>query len=52
MRQARALSEVRSGFVDRAVIRAARTARGGHMFQFCSRCQRLVLRAGGCNHVT
>ncbi|KAH6854220.1 hypothetical protein B0I37DRAFT_410323 [Chaetomium sp. MPI-CAGE-AT-0009] len=45
------MNEVRSVFVDRTVIRMARLARGDSMFQFCPRCQRLVMRAGGCNHI-
>ncbi|KAK4035073.1 hypothetical protein C8A01DRAFT_48684 [Parachaetomium inaequale] len=50
-RRFRAMHEVRGVYVDRAVIRAARHARGRNIFQFCPRCKRLVMRSGGCNHM-
>ncbi|KAK3300898.1 uncharacterized protein B0H64DRAFT_438025 [Chaetomium fimeti] len=45
------MNEVRGVFVDRTVIRMARHARGENLFQFCPRCHKLVMRAGGCNHM-
>ena len=38
--------------VDRSVIRIAKHSKGPALFQFCRRCYRLVMRSGGCNHMT
>ncbi|AEO66082.1 uncharacterized protein THITE_2128193 [Thermothielavioides terrestris NRRL 8126] len=50
-RRARDLSEARTAYVDRSLVRMAQRYKGANLFQFCQRCYRLVTKRGGCNHM-